>query len=139
MKNIYCEMNRADFVRVSSVWDDMDPGVSLDSKEGDKIVQIFLSPEKIRKLRKQLKKALIAIEGTDQEEWQAGDQCFLVNGNGQGADINETPTATGIDLNEKVTLVEKAKYNPKRWAIEYYDRRAVKCNGFASEKDFKRA
>ena len=59
MKKIRCDSNPSDFLVVS-----VSCGYAyIDTQQGDESTEIQLSPEKIRKLRKQLKRALIKIEG----------------------------------------------------------------------------
>ena len=59
MKKIRCDSNPSDFLVVSVYC-----GYAyIDTQQGDESTEIKLSPEKIRKLRKQLKWALIEIEG----------------------------------------------------------------------------
>ena len=59
MKKIRCDSNPSDFLEVSVYC-----GYAyIDTQQGDESTEIKLSPEKIRKLRKQLKWALIEIEG----------------------------------------------------------------------------
>ena len=64
MKKIYCDSNPRDFLVVS-----VSCGYAyIDAQAGGKITEIELSPNKIRKLRKQLKRALIEIEGEKAED-----------------------------------------------------------------------
>lgn len=69
MKKIFCEAYENDWVRVelggegSEVWIDTFTSICGMNRS----VSIMLSPEKIRKLRKQLKRALIEIEGVSDE------------------------------------------------------------------------
>lgn len=59
MKKIYCNSNPEDFIAVT-----ISSGCAyIDTQQGDESTEIELSPDKIRKLRKQLKRALIEIEG----------------------------------------------------------------------------
>ena len=139
MKKISCVLDGNDFVRVSSVFSDTDSGTFLESNEGEKMVQIYLSPRKIRKLRKQLKKALIAIEGEGKEEgWKSGDKVFLVHGCNEGDDYCTSPSVIGIDISKPVTLIEE-RNSRGEWELEYKDVNNKACIGYAYEKDFKRA
>ena len=66
MKKICCEINANDFIRVQgSGWaEEGYYSIDLRANSG----RIILSPNKIRKLRKQLKRALIEIEGVSDAE-----------------------------------------------------------------------
>ena len=80
MKKIYCDLHSKDFVSIDfdgeyaelSVWRDGEPNFS------------YLSPDKIRKLRKQLKKALLQIEGnslTEDDDWFSKGRIVEITGN----------------------------------------------------------
>lgn len=60
MKKIRCDWVTEDFLKLK-VDDRSDVIVTV--KQGEGISEVRLSPDKIRKLRKQLKRALIEIEG----------------------------------------------------------------------------
>ena len=61
MKKIRCDMNTKDFIKVQGGgWaEEGYCSIELRADTG----RVILSPDKIRKLRKQLKRALIEIEG----------------------------------------------------------------------------
>ena len=63
MKKIYCELANDDYAKIS-VEDGL---VNLSVAQGDDVNVVVFSPDKIRKLRKQLKKALLQIEGVKDE------------------------------------------------------------------------
>lgn len=67
MKKIYCSLAPNDFLKVTT--DDDDGFIRINSN--GVMCDVMLSPDKIRKLRKQLKKALREIEGMDQQEDEA--------------------------------------------------------------------
>lgn len=136
MKKIYCDMNTADFLAVEPLSD----GIFIISTEEGKVVQINLSPTKIRKLRKQLKKALLQIEGNDaksdedRDEWKAGDKVFLIHGPDEGSVWKNSPTTDGMDMSKPVELLSKDEDN--RWTLRYTDTEGEEVEGFASEHSF---
>ena len=106
MKKICCEINDNDFIKVQGAgW--VEGGyysIDLYSDRG----RIILSPAKIRKLRKQLKRALVKIEGISGEEkkdqdessdWFSGGKTVKVTGNSSnhGFQIGEIVKITHID------------------------------------------
>lgn len=67
MKKIRCATIEEDFLKVRTHL--VDEGVVVVSvKCGGNFDSIYLIPDDIRKLRKQLKKALVAIEGVQEDE-----------------------------------------------------------------------
>mgnify|MGYP001007015023 CR=1 FL=1 len=59
MKKIYCEVAPRDYIEVKADFEGVDINVVYeDSTQG-----VYITGDKIRKLRKQLKRALIEIEG----------------------------------------------------------------------------
>ena len=134
MKKIYCDYSPNDSLRVST--DETDAFIVI--KAHGERCDIMLSPNKIRKLRKQLKKALLRIEGV-KEKWKEGDKVFLIHGDGEGPDHSTSPSTHGIDLQHPVTL--KHLEGGKRWVISYINTYGENVGlGYASEHSFgKRA
>ena len=64
MKKIRCDWAEWDYLKISPT-DSSD--IFLDVKQGGKRTRIRIGADKIRKLRKQLKRALIEIEGVSDE------------------------------------------------------------------------
>lgn len=64
MKKIHCDFYGEDFLKISHV-DSSD--IFLGVKQDGKLAGIRIGPDKIRKLRKQLKRALIEIEGVSDD------------------------------------------------------------------------
>lgn len=68
MKKIKCNWEEKDYIEVNLAGDVIPPRDVIIKVESSDDGCIRISPEKIRKLRKQLKKALIAIEGEGKED-----------------------------------------------------------------------
>lgn len=150
MKKIRCDMREDDFLRV--IFDD-DLAV-IHARDGGETTEIALSPDKIRKLRKQLKRALIEIEGEDKkadesefharerncredekaEKYKPGDQVYLIHGHNEGHVYEETPSVVNIDLRIPVTLVRQSMIGD--WILEYTMIDGQKTTGCAYEKSF---
>ena len=138
MKKIYCDLEGKDYILINSgEWGRMcAASIDISTISSGRIV---IGAGKIRKLRKQLKKALIAIEGEGKEEgWKSGDKVFLVHGCTEGDDYCTSPSVIGIDISKTVTLIEERNSRGK-WELEYKDVNNEACIGYAYEKDFKRA
>ncbi len=60
MKKIRCDWVKGDFIRIA---DTSSLGIILHTSQNGKWTRIRIGADKIRKLRKQLKRALIEIEG----------------------------------------------------------------------------
>ena len=71
MKKIRCDWDEKDFLKLK-VADHSDVIVTV--KQGDKRSRVRICPEKIHKLRKQLKRALIEIEDDSWEEKKDQDE-----------------------------------------------------------------
>lgn len=153
MKKIRCDVSSEDYLRVS-VWG---ARAHIDAKQGAYETEIALSPSKIRKLRKQLKRALIEIEGESSaekawkrcdcdicvepgkeqaEEYKPGDRVYLIEGHNEGDDWCTSPTVVDIDLSIPVEL--KDKLFDGKWGIKYTMLDGDTENGFAHEKSFGR-
>ena len=137
MKKIRCDMMSDDYMRVT--FDD--DYAFIDTNQGSEKTEIALTPAKIRKLRKQLKRALIEIKGRDAEKAQAeeynpGDRVYLIEGHNEGDDWCTSPTVVGIDLSVPVELKDK-RFDGK-WVIEYTDIDGDTENGYAYGKSFGR-
>ena len=64
-KKIYCTVECDDWIQAEPDTDDKEVIISF--SESEHKGKIFLTPSDARKLRKKIKKALEAIEGTEQE------------------------------------------------------------------------
>lgn len=105
MKKIYCSSNPEDFleVSVSCGW------AYIDTRQGDQSTEIALSPTKIRKLRKQLKRVLIDIEGEKKEDdWFSAGKTVRVTNNFMGHGFLIGDMVRIVDINEDG--VAKAEY-----------------------------
>ena len=112
MKKIRCNSNPADFLAVSV----FAGCVYIDAQQGDESTEIELSPDKIRKLRKQLKRALIEIEG-ERPETPTEDNWFskgklvkvVANNNSHEFPIGENvKIVSGIE--KDIHVFAKAEY-----------------------------
>ena len=105
MKKIYCSSSPDDFLVVSVSF-----GYAyIDTQQGDESAEIELSPTKIRKLRKQLKRALIEIEGEKKEDdWFSAGKIVRVTNNFMGHGFPIGDMVRIVDINEGG--VAKAEY-----------------------------
>ena len=151
MKKIRCDVMEEDYLYVNS-----DRKYAyLHSVQGSRNTEIALSPAKIRKLRKQLKRALVEIEGEPKKadeselrargrdlhedekiEYKPGDLVYLIEGNSEGKDWFTSPSAVDIDLAVPVELVTIK--NGSRWILKYTTTCGEELIGYASEKSFGR-
>ena len=113
MKKIYCDMDREDFLKVET--DERHGYISI--KNCGETKDVMLSPDKIRKLRKQLKKALEQIEGvkeTAEDDWFSPGKKVVITGN---SNCHEFPIGTIAIIRENYLNDEQSKY------CEYLDGR----------------
>ena len=133
MKKICCEINDNDFIEVyRDGWvEDGYYAIDLYADSG----RIILSPAKIRKLRKQLKRALKKIEG-EKEEYKPGDSVYLADGDDEGDDLCKSPSVCDINLSMPVKLIEGL--GSGEWKLEYEACSGEIYTGYAYEKSFGR-
>lgn len=150
MKKIYCKYVPDDYLHVTMGGDD----VWVDIKQENTVATFALSPDQIRKLRKQLKRALVKIEGessetkrcdcdicvepkkAQDEEYKPGDLVYLLPWD------NECPlssvAARDIDFGRPVVLSE-LNDSIGLWSFEYTKLDGItQSTGFAYEKSFGR-
>ena len=135
MKKIRCGFVNGDFLKVRACSD----FVYIDEHQSEVKTRIALSPDKIRKLRKQLKRALVKIEGVEDkkaqdEEYKPGDRVYLLPWD------NECPlssvAARDIDFGRPVVLSE-LNDSIGLWSFEYTKLDGItQSTGFAYEKSF---
>ena len=104
MKKIYCEIDNEDYVKVK-VGEDFatliigvsDKNCEFETGGAGIDAGIYLWPDKIRKLRKQLKKALLKIEGVkektenkiDDSDWFTPGKAVVITGYNTGFPVGE--------------------------------------------------
>ena len=137
MKKIYCKYVPDDYLHITIGGDD----VWVDIKQDNTVATFALCPDQIRKLRKQLKRALVKIEGVEpnkaqDEEYKPGDRVYLIEGNGEGKDWCTSPTVVDIDLSVPVEL--KEKLSAGKWVLKYKMIDGHENTGYAYEKSFGR-
>ena len=149
MKKIHCDVTVEDYIKVNPYGD----GAEIVIHEGSTGSTVFLSPVKIRKLRKQLKRALIEIEGEPKKadeselrarerdfrdekiEYKPGDQVYLIEGN-CSLGLDEGPFVVDINLSYPVKLIKREGNG--MWRVEYVVVNDSRCTGYAYEKSFGR-
>ena len=132
MKKIRCDWNVNDFLQLKVI-DGSD--VIIAAKQNENKSRVRINPDKIRKLRKQLKRALLEIEG-EKTEYKPGDSVYLVEGGGEGGDYDKSPSVCCINLSMPVKLIKKQESG--RWMLEYETCSGCITTGFAYEKSFGR-
>lgn len=121
MKKIKCSVNPEDFIKVQGDgWvEDGNFAIDLHADSG----RVILSPSKIRKLRKQLKRALIEIEGEKKEDdWFSAGKIVRVTNKFMGHGFPIGDMVRIVDINEDG--VAKAEYLDGR---DYWFLRKNEC------------
>lgn len=107
VKKIHCKVVDNDWVRVTEGLDG--ESVCVTNKVDGVITNILLTPADARKLRKQIKKALEAIEGVDEEEaapetsspqFSVGDRVKIVGFSILGRETSTRPSGTIHEVTE---------------------------------------
>ena len=154
MKKIRCNWVHNDYIKIELA-DDTHPVRDVIFRvESSDDGCVRLSTDKIRKLRKQLKRALVEIEGEPKEadegesnareeafrdekiEYKPGDRVYLIHGNNEGPVCEESPSVVDIDLRIPVTLVRHLICGD--WSLEYTMIDGDTTLGFSYEKYFGR-
>lgn len=117
MKKIFCDYDREDFIRVNKDGDGGGMARVAIQCDGDYGV-VRLSPDKIRKLRKQLKKALVAIEG-DSEDWFSEGKLVEItaNQNGHGFTMGDKVRVGNKTIGENIKLCWSQNNGDYWWVI----------------------
>lgn len=139
MKKIRCNWVHNDYIKIELA-DDTHPvrDVIIRVESSDEGC-VRLSPEKICKLRKQLKRALVEIEGekckkAQAEEYKPGDRVYLLPW-GNECHLSSI-AAQDIDLGKPVVLSE-LNGDIGFWSFEYTKLDGItQSTGFAYEKSF---
>ena len=139
MKKIRCDMVPSDWIKVGIARDTIDPEDIIIEVKSSEDVCIRLNPDKIRKLRKQLKRALNEIEGKPDDsigktEYNPGDSVYMIEGDGEGTNWSMSPTVTYIDISKPVTLNHRNEKG--EWSLTYTLLDGSDNIGYAYEKSF---
>lgn len=121
MKKIRCALNPDEFIKVQGGgWEEEGYySIELRADSG----KVILSPDKIRKLRKQLKRALIEIEGEKKgDDWFSAGKTVRVTNNFMGHSFLIGDMVRIVDINEGG--VAKAEYLDGR---DYWFLRKNEC------------
>lgn len=132
MKKIRCVRDSEDFLELSQSYvNDKEWLMFVRANSGE----LYLDAHAIRKLRKQLKRALIEIEG-EKSEYKPGDSVYLAEGDDEGDDFCKSPSVYDINLSRPVKLIESL--GSEEWKLEYETCSGDINTGFAYEKSFGR-
>lgn len=120
MKKIRCDWYVNDFLRIEVV---DGSNVIITAKQNGNKSRVRINPDKIRKLRKQLKRALIEIEGEKKEDdWFSAGKIVRVTNNFMGHGFPIGDMVRIVDINEGG--VAKAEYLDGR---DYWFLRKNEC------------
>ncbi len=98
MKKIYCDWSVNDFLQIEVV---DGSNVIITAKQNENKSRVRINPDKIRKLRKQLKRALIEIEGEKKEDdWFSAGKIVRVTNNFMGHCFPIGDMVRIVDINE---------------------------------------
>lgn len=137
MKKIYCEHVCSDYIQVNTGEYGGVKKCSIDIHSN--VDRIILDADKIRELRKQLKRALLEIEGKPEDsmreaEYKPGDSVYLAEGDDEGGDYVKSPSVCCINLSMPVKLIKKQESG--KWMLEYEMCSGGITTGYAYEKSF---
>ena len=132
MKKIHCDFDGEDFLKISPF---NSSDIFLDVNQEGKRSRIRIGADKIRKLRKQLKRVLVEIEG-EEVDYKPGDSVYLAEGDDEGDDYCKSPSVSSINLSIPVKLTKRL--GSGEWELIYTMENGDETVGFAYEKSFGR-
>ncbi|QHJ84371.1 MAG: hypothetical protein [Bacteriophage sp.] len=127
MKKIRCELDNGDYAQISVE----DGFVNLYVDQDDDVNVVVFSPAKIRKLRKQLKKALLQIEGVKKAEgdWFSPGKKVVITGDNTGFPVGEVVVVSESGRNDEHS--KKCEHLDGR---DYYYVRPSDCKPYKEDE-----
>ena len=129
MKKIYCDMDREDSIKVET--DERHGYISI--KNCGETKDVMLSPDKIRKLRKQLKKALLKIEDVKESEddWFSPGKKVVITRNDSS---HQFPIGTVAIMRKNELNDERSKHCEYLDGHDYWFIRPSDCKPYKEDE-----